>query len=73
MITIGIVEDDEHIRTGIQKYLNLQKDLSCELAAESVEEAILNAMIAAPGMEGRGGRRESLADQLRALGYGRAR
>jgi len=42
-------------------------------AAESVEEAILNAMIAAPAMEGRGGRRESLADLLRALGYGQER
>ena len=38
-------------------------------AAEAVEEAILNAMVAAPAMEGRAGRRQSLADLLRQMGY----
>jgi DNA-binding NarL/FixJ family response regulator len=38
MITIGIVEDDRDIRTGLQKYLSHQSDLLCDVAAESVEE-----------------------------------
>jgi len=37
MITIAIIEDDAHIRTGIQKYLNLQPEFDCDLASESVE------------------------------------
>ena len=38
MITIGIVEDDRDIRTGLQKYLSHQSDLLCDVASESVEE-----------------------------------
>ncbi len=38
MITVGIVEDDNQIREGIQKYLAYQKDFLCEVASESVEE-----------------------------------
>jgi DNA-binding NarL/FixJ family response regulator len=38
MITVGIVEDDNQIREGIQKYLTHQKDFLCEVAAESVED-----------------------------------
>ena len=37
MITVAIIEDDLHIRTGIQKYLNLQQEVACDLASESVE------------------------------------
>lgn len=44
-------------------------DLPFRATAEAVEEAVLNAMVAAPATEGRGGRRESLFDQLTALGY----
>lgn len=38
MITVGIVEDDNQIREGIQKYLGHQPGFLCEVAAESVEE-----------------------------------
>lgn len=38
MIAVGIVEDDNQIREGIQKYLSHQKDFLCEIAAESVED-----------------------------------
>ena len=55
-----------------QRILNESRiDPVFRAAAETVEEAVLNAMVAAPAMEGRGGRRDSLADLLRGLGYGR--
>ncbi len=38
MINVGIVEDDQFVRTGIQKYLNLQRGFSCELCVASVED-----------------------------------
>lgn len=68
MITVGIVEDDKDIRTGIQKYLNHQPDVLCELAAESVEEFLAKARahefpdvilsdIGLPGMSGIDGMR----------------
>jgi DNA-binding NarL/FixJ family response regulator len=38
MITIGIVEDDKDIRTGLQKYLSHQADLLCDVVAGSVED-----------------------------------
>jgi DNA-binding NarL/FixJ family response regulator len=38
MITIGIIEDDRDIRTGIQKYLSRQTDFICDIAADSVED-----------------------------------
>jgi D-aminopeptidase len=44
-------------------------DLAFRATAEAVEEAVLNAMVAAPAIQGRGGRRESLFEQLTALGY----
>jgi DNA-binding NarL/FixJ family response regulator len=37
MIEVGIIEDDEEIRAGIQSYLNSQSTLQCPLAADSVE------------------------------------
>ena len=37
MITVAIIEDDEDIRAGIQKYLNKQPGFSCRIAEESVE------------------------------------
>ena len=72
--TANRIHHDERAAIVAQAVLNEPRiDPVFRAAAESVEEAILNAMIAAPAMEGHGGRRESLADQLRALGYGRAR
>lgn len=38
MTSIAIIEDDEQIREGIQKYLSRQSDILCELAVESVED-----------------------------------
>jgi len=38
MITLGIIEDDKDIRTGLQKYLSHQSNLLCDVAAGSVEE-----------------------------------
>ncbi|MBI5217268.1 MAG: response regulator transcription factor [Ignavibacteriae bacterium] len=38
MISVAIVEDEEEIRLGIQRFLNRQKDFLCEVAVESVED-----------------------------------
>src|SRR4030066_2042332 len=38
MINVGIVEDDTEIREAICSYLNDQKNMSCQLAEESVEK-----------------------------------
>lgn len=38
MIRIGIVEDDEIIRQGIQKYLNSQDNFICDIAGDSFEK-----------------------------------
>jgi DNA-binding NarL/FixJ family response regulator len=38
MILIGIVEDDEQIRNGIQTYLNRQENFVCDWSYGSVEE-----------------------------------
>ncbi len=68
MITVGIVEDDKDIRTGIQKYLNFQKDFLCEVVGESVEDFLSKAKtqefpdvilsdIGLPGMSGIDGMR----------------
>lgn len=38
MITVAMIEDDEDIRSGIQKYLNKQPGFSCKIAEESVED-----------------------------------
>ncbi len=37
MIRIGIVEDDDHIREGIQKYLNAQDNFICDIAENCFE------------------------------------
>lgn len=37
MITVAIIEDDEEIGAGIQKYLNRQPGFACRIAEESVE------------------------------------
>lgn len=72
--TANRVRHDERRDLVEQRILNEPRiDPVFRATAEAVEEAILNAMVAAPAMDGRGGRRESLADQLRALGYGRPR
>jgi len=63
MILIGIVEDDEQIRTGIYTYLNRQENFACDWSYGSVEE-LLNGLrkdsfpnvlimdIGLPGMSG---------------------
>lgn len=40
MIKVGIVEDNVKIRSLIQRYLNMQEDMSCEAAKDSVEELL---------------------------------
>jgi len=40
MIRIAIIEDDGHIRSGIQKYLNAQANFICDLAEESFEKIL---------------------------------
>lgn len=40
MIDVGIVEDNSKIRGLIQKYLNMQKEMSCISAMESVEDML---------------------------------
>jgi DNA-binding NarL/FixJ family response regulator len=37
MILTAIVEDDKDIREGIRRYIDSQSDMSCPIAAESVE------------------------------------
>ncbi|MCW5910619.1 MAG: response regulator transcription factor [Cyclobacteriaceae bacterium] len=48
MISVGIVEDDEEIRKGIQDYLNRQKGFSCSHAYGSVESLLVNLNNALP-------------------------
>lgn len=48
MIRIGIVEDDEQIRLGIQTYLNQQDGLSCPVTYGSVEELLKDLPVAGP-------------------------
>lgn len=38
--TVGIVEDNKKIRDLIQRYLDMQEELSCPVAVDSVEEMI---------------------------------
>jgi DNA-binding NarL/FixJ family response regulator len=38
MIKVGIIEDDDHIRESIQKYLNRQDNIICDLAEDSFEK-----------------------------------
>jgi DNA-binding NarL/FixJ family response regulator len=42
MILIGIVEDDEQIRQGIQTYLNRQEGFACDWSYGSVEDLLRN-------------------------------
>jgi DNA-binding NarL/FixJ family response regulator len=48
MIRIGIVEDDEQIRLGIQTYLNQQAGLSCPTTYGAVEELLRDMPLAEP-------------------------
>jgi len=68
MITVGIVEDDDEIREGIQKYLSHQKDFLCTVGSGSVEDFLSAARgkefpdvllmdIQLPGMSGIDGMR----------------
>ena len=68
MIAVAIVEDDQEIREGIQRFLNLQQNFNCDIAADSIE-AFLNRIdetllpdvilmdIGLPGMSGIDGMR----------------
>jgi DNA-binding NarL/FixJ family response regulator len=40
MINVGIVEDNDKIRGLIQRYLDMQDELSCKAAMESVEDML---------------------------------
>ncbi len=40
MAVIGIVEDNKKIRDLIQRYLDMQKDIECPVAVDSVEEML---------------------------------
>ncbi|HEY9009178.1 response regulator transcription factor [Ohtaekwangia sp.] len=42
MILIGIIEDDEEIRKGVQTFLNRQENFACEYSYGSVEEFLKN-------------------------------
>jgi DNA-binding NarL/FixJ family response regulator len=42
MILVGIVEDDEQIRKGVQTYLNRQENFACDWSYGSVEELLGN-------------------------------
>lgn len=40
MAQVGIIEDNKKIRQLMQRYLDMQKDMSCPVATESVEEML---------------------------------
>ncbi|TVQ05527.1 MAG: DNA-binding response regulator [Balneolaceae bacterium] len=40
MIEVGIVEDNVKIRNLIQRYLDMQENMSCKIAVDSVEEML---------------------------------
>tara|TARA_Y100000385_G_scaffold251031_1_gene273505 strand:+ start:406 stop:1035 length:630 start_codon:yes stop_codon:yes gene_type:complete len=40
MAQVGIIEDNKKIRQLIQRYLDMQEDMSCTVATESVEEML---------------------------------
>jgi DNA-binding NarL/FixJ family response regulator len=42
MILVGIIEDDEQIRKGVQTFLNRQENFVCEYSYGSVEEFLKN-------------------------------
>jgi DNA-binding NarL/FixJ family response regulator len=66
MINVAIIEDDRDIREGIQKYINHQQEMICEVADESVERFLARPLeddypevflmdIGLPGMSGLNG------------------
>lgn len=63
MIVVGIIEDDEQIRKGVQTFLNRQDNFSCEMVFGSVEEflkaittsAVPNVLIMDLGLPGMSG------------------
>jgi DNA-binding NarL/FixJ family response regulator len=66
MINVAIIEDDRDIREGIQKYINHQPEMVCEVADESVERFLSRSLaedypdvflmdIGLPGMSGLNG------------------
>jgi len=66
MINVAIIEDDRDIREGIQKYINHQQEMLCEVAEESVERFLARPLeddypdvilmdIGLPGMSGLNG------------------
>ena len=74
MTNIAIIEDDRDIREGIQRYLNLQTDMCCEHAFESMEAFfegkskstlpdVILMDIGLPGMSGLDGMRLIRAEQ----------
>ena len=40
MAQVGIIEDNKNIRQLMQRYLDMQEDMSCPVATESVEEML---------------------------------
>jgi DNA-binding NarL/FixJ family response regulator len=40
MAQVGIIEDNKKIRQLMQRYLDMQEDMSCQVATESVEEML---------------------------------
>ena len=42
MILVGIVEDDEQIRKGVQTYISRQENFACEWAYGSIEDLLAN-------------------------------
>lgn len=40
MAQVGIIEDNKKIRQLMQRYLDMQEDMSCPVATESVEEML---------------------------------
>ena len=40
MLRVALIEDDATVREGLAGYFNLQADVTCVLAAESVEDAL---------------------------------
>ena len=45
MINVAIIEDDRDIREGIQKYINHQPEMICQVADESVERFLSRSLI----------------------------
>lgn len=78
MITLGIIEDDEIIRTIITKFLNKQDNIRCIISSESIEAfyndleesnvpQIILCDIGLPGMSGIDGIRKIKSDYPETL------